>query len=108
MASISFVIDNQEETLGYELSIQKAWVKVALSDYKSEFLRVYDFMTFFDGENVKIKELYNDHSYMFENKTSLVNIKVKYLNKFDLIQPENPLIIKYAKFLFDNYKEKFP
>jgi hypothetical protein len=45
---------------------------------------------------------------MFENKTSLVNIKVKYLNKFDLIQPENPLIIKYAKFLFDNYKEKFP
>jgi len=108
LASVTFVVENQEETSGYDPELQKAWVKVALSDYKTEFQIVYDFLTFLDGQNIAVKELYNNHSYMFENSTSLVNIKEKYLSKFDLLQPNHPLITRYAKFLFDNYKERFP
>ena len=108
LASVTFVVENQEEISGYDLQIQRAWVKIALSDYKTEFQKVYDYITFLDGENPAVKELYNTHSYMFENQTSLVNIKEKYLNKFDLLQPDHQLIIRYAKFLFDNYKERFP
>lgn len=85
LASVTFVVENQEEISGYDLQIQRAWVKIALSDYKTEFQKVYDYITFLDGENPAVKELYNTHSYMFENQTSLVNIKEKYLNKFDLL-----------------------
>ena len=49
LASVTFLVENQEETSGYDPLIQRAWVKVALSDYKTEFQKVYDFLTFLDG-----------------------------------------------------------
>ena len=59
LASVSFVIERQEETLRYEPEIQRAWLQLALNDYRTEFLRVYDHLNFFDREVLEIKELYN-------------------------------------------------
>ena len=107
LASVSFVIERQEETLRHEPEIQRAWLQLALNDYRTEFLRVYDHLTFFDREVLQIKELYNQESYLFANSTSLLNIKEKYLNKFDMVTPNSPLLRRYAKYLFDNFQERF-
>ena len=69
---------------------------------------MYDYINFFDNRNKKIRELYNKDSYILDDSRSLLNIKEKFLNKFNLVQPEHPLIRRYAKFLHDNYKERFP
>lgn len=107
LASVSFVIERQEETLRHEPEIQRAWLQLALNDYRTEFLRVYDHLTFFDREMLQIKELYNQESYLFANSTSLLNIKEKYLNNFDMVTPNSPLLRRYAKYLFDNFQERF-
>lgn len=88
----------------YELQIEIAWLKLALNEYLTEFKRVYDCIFNFEPkEDKKIKELYGAESYVFLNSDSLSNIKEKYLNKFDLTMPENPIVKRYAKFLFDNF-----
>lgn len=93
LASVTFVVDRQEETLKYDTEIQRAWLKIALSDYQTEFVRVYDFFNYFGAkENKYIKELYGPESYLFANSQSLENIKTKYLNTYDLVMPNNPLI----------------
>lgn len=107
LATVTFMVDHQEETLRFEKSIERAWIKIALSNY-TEFVRVYDYMNHFDNENVKVRELYNNQSYIFDNRQSLTNIKEKFLNKFDLLMPNHPLVIRYAKYLYDNYQERFP
>ena len=73
LASVSFVVERQEETLKFEPAIQRAWLQIALSDYRTEFVRVYDCLNCFDvtAENRNIKELYNKESYIFANNTSL-------------------------------------
>ena len=53
------MIERQEETLRYEPEIQRAWLQLALNDYRTEFLGVYDHLNFFDREVLEIKELYN-------------------------------------------------
>jgi hypothetical protein len=85
-----------------------AWLKIALNDYSTEFVRVYDYLFNLGKENSKhIKELYDEKSYVFENYSSLINIKDKYLSKYDLVTPHTPLVKRYTKFLFDNYEERF-
>jgi hypothetical protein len=59
LATVTFMVDHQEETLRFEKSIQKAWIKLALSNY-SEFVRVYDYINYFDNENIKVREIYNN------------------------------------------------
>jgi len=82
-------------------------LKIALSDF-AEFRKVYDYLNCFDNRNKKVKELYNKESYIFENADSLAKIKDKFLAKYVLVQPDNPLIKRYAKFLYNNYQERFP
>ena len=53
------MVEAQEETIRYEKSIQRAWLKIALSDYQ-DFVRVYDYINNFDKQNVKVRELYNN------------------------------------------------
>jgi hypothetical protein len=79
-------VDAQEEILRFEKNIKKAWLTLALSDY-NEFQRVYDYICYFDNENVKVRELYNNESYIFDNRQSLQNIKEKFLNNFNLLMP---------------------
>lgn len=68
------MIEAQEQTLRYETSIQKAWIIIALSDYQ-DFVTVYDYINNFDKENVKVRELYNNESYILDNRPSLEKIK---------------------------------
>lgn len=104
LASVSFVVERQEETLKFEPAIQRAWLQIALSDYRTELVRVYDCLNCFDGsrENRNIKELYNQESYIFADSRSLLNIKEKYLNKFDLVTPDSALLRRYVKYLFES------
>ena len=68
LASVTFVVDRQEETLKYELEIQRAWLKIALCDYQTEFVRVYDYFNYFGArEDKHVKELYGPESYLFAN-----------------------------------------
>ena len=101
------MVDNQEETMAYETDIKKAWIIIALSD-KTEFEIVYNFLFNFDKENKRVKELYNKEAFVFQQESSLVNIRDTYLKKYDLLQPENILVQRYAKFLYDNYQDNFP
>lgn len=108
LASVTFVVDRQEELLRFSSSeyyqIQRAWLLIAISDYQTEFLRIYDFFNYFDHADQRVRELYNKHSYFFvspEQKTDTMrNIRDNYLNKFDLLQPRHPLITRYAHYLF--------
>ena len=108
LASISFVVERQEETLKFEPAIQRAWLRIALSDYRTELARVYDCLNNFDGsrESRSIKELYNQESYIFADAKSLANIKANYLDKYDLVTPDSQLLRRYVKYLFQGSAEE--
>lgn len=67
LASVNFVIDRQEEVLRFSpeefYQIQRAWLFIAISDYQTEFLKIYDNFNNFDMGNSRIRELYNKESY---------------------------------------------
>lgn len=106
LPSVTFVVDHQEQTLEHESSIQKAWLKIALSDYRNEFVKVYEFFNYMGRkENIQIKNKYNEESYFSKNATSLVNIKEKYLDLYNLVTSHSPLFLRYVKYLFDNIQE---
>jgi hypothetical protein len=76
---------------------------VALSDYSTELLRVYDFFNYYDRVEKQVRELYSQHSYfvvLTGQKDTMRNIRDTYLNKFDLLQAKHPIVTRYAYFLF--------
>lgn len=75
----------------YETDIKLSWIIIALSD-KTEFEIVYNFLFNFDKENKRVKELYNKEAFIFQQENSLINIREKYLKKYDLLQHENILV----------------
>lgn len=106
LASVTFIIDRQEETLKHDLSIQRAWLRVALADYHNEFVKVYEFFNYIGPDkNIKVKNMYNKESYFSLNAQSLINIQNSYLDQFNLVTPACPLFCRYAKYLFDNLQE---
>ena len=88
--SVTFVIDRQDELLGLVevRSIEKAWLRVALSHYE-DFDTVYEWFL----KNREIREKYGKRSYLLENATSLGNFK-KYLSDpaYNFYAPETLLI----------------
>ena len=79
-----------------------------MSEFHSEFIKVFDNLFNLGSKDTKVvRELYNEESYIFKNKSSLINIKEKYLSKYNLVTPHSPLVRRYAKFLFDNFQERF-
>ena len=105
LASVAFVIDRQEELLKLAnvKQIQRAWLTVALSDY-ADFVTVFEFFM----KSPAVRELYGGRSYIYEDAKSLQRLKLKYLDdkNYDFFQPENVVVRRYAKFLFDNYVEE--
>ena len=78
-----------------------------MSDYQ-EFVKVYDYLNQLDEtkkQKMKVKEMYNRESYIQKNRTSMINIKERWLSKYNLLQPDHPLVRRYAKFLYDNFTE---
>ena len=111
MASVTFMVDQQEETLEYEDEIEKAWLVLALNDYKEEFVVVYEYI----NKTTKVKEMYNKDSYLYTHSDSLINIKTKFMDKynlgkkgFDMIMVESALLRRYIRFCFNHiYDERF-
>ena len=105
--TVDFLIEKQEEVYHREKRIELAWIKIALSDYR-EFVKVYDYITQLGakkGTTSRVKEMYNSQSYIQMNQENLENLKNTYLNHYDLLQSEHPLVVRYGKYLYDNFAE---
>ena len=75
LSSVTFVIDRQEELLYFQKNIQIAWLIIALSgDYQNEFISVFKLINNYDNKDKRVKELYNEKSFIYENIDSMSNL----------------------------------
>ena len=66
--------------LYFQKNIQIAWLIIALSgDYQNEFTPVFKLINNYDNKDKRVKELFNEKSFIYENIESMSNLFDKFL-----------------------------